>query len=937
MSDPAANFFHRGVRLAGAGLQTLVVWSLWLVLLLALAAQVYVASSNELEVPRFLQRALEARLDASGVRATFGRTHFDPTGRIVVENVQLQLPGFAESLVSARAIMGRVNLWALLADRFEPVEVQVTGLSLRVPAMLSASGADDEIVRDVDAGFVPRGDQLEIEYLTAHLGTMPVAMQGTIPLAAAAWARPGPAPLPLAELLARKYPQVSRQCDAAIAQLAAFDRPILQLRLTAANGGAGTAQINFGADAFKTAAAAPARLKGLSATGEVSFGGADPVPVALVLRAQEGTFPGPVELRQGTAWIEGDLAWQDPSGGLPRFRPRSLRAVADRIAYGTLVYADPVVRLELAAQPKMAADLLGLLWGQPVAIAADGDWSAGTARVRFAGALAPALLDFIGERTHNDLRPIISYVAPVQATGEAQFGPAWAFQRVSARVALTGLTAKRVTIDEARGVVEFDGRVLRAPEAYARLGADSARGSFTEDVSTHDYRFLLSGRLRPLDITPWIAGAWWPDFFGNFAFPAEPLAASADLQGCFTNPRKFAAFIDVAAAQPAFHGVTVDHLHTRLFARPQFTDGLEFQVARGGGTATGTFVRHFDLTAGALQSVDLVADSTLELGPLGPMLGDSGAPFLQPFFFAQAPHLLFNGHFDGKAAPGGAHDHIQVAVRTDAPFRYFDFPVDQISFQADVRDNDVTITNLEAGVAGGTLTGKARVAGNGPDRRLEFDAGLNRASLGRAIAVVQQYAARRAGRAPTPAGKIIQEKNNVRVDGSISAVGRFSDPLSFAGAGNIVLQGEEIGQIRMLGLLSELLPFTALRFTTARANFRVDGSRLIFSEVNVTGANSALVASGAYALDRSQLDFKVRVNPFQESKSFPQKFMDAVLTPLSSALEVRLTGSLDKPKWAFVNGPTNFLRNLGPVAPASSAASLYPRSPLAAPPRAPAE
>ena len=162
-------------------------------------------------------------------------------------------------------------------------------------------------------------------------------------------------------------------------------------------------------------------------------------------------------------------------------------------------------------------------------------------------------------------------------------------------------------------------------------------------------------------------------------------------------------------------------------------------------------------------------------------------------------------------------------------------------------------------------------------------------------------------------------------------VKRAERPIQARTVARIALQGEEIGQIRMLGLLSELLPFTALRFTAARAAFRVDGPQLIFSDVAVTGANSALAASGTYALDRSQLDFKVRVNPFQESKSFPRKIMDAVLTPLSSALEVRLTGSIDKPKWAFTNGPTNFFRNLGPVQAAPPAPALFPSN-RAAPP-----
>ena len=64
------------------------------------------------------------------------------------------------------------------------------------------------------------------------------------------------------------------------------------------------------------------------------------------------------------------------------------------------------------------------------------------------------------------------------------------------------------------------------------------------------------------------------------------------------------------------------------------------------------------------------------------------------------------------------------------------------------------------------------------------------------------------------------------------------------------------------------------------------------------------------------------------SKFIPQAIISAMLSPLSQILEVKLTGSLDKPKWAFVRGPTNFLRNLvgtpRPAEPAPSAATASP-------------
>jgi hypothetical protein len=236
---------------------------------------------------------------------------------------------------------------------------------------------------------------------------------------------------------------------------------------------------------------------------------------------------------------------------------------------------------------------------------------------------------------------------------------------------------------------------------------------------------------------------------------------------------------------------------------------------------------------------------------------------------------------------------------------------------AEVHDDDIILNQVRAGFAGGTVTGHARIVGRAKERRLSFDAALHDASLGRTVGTVDAYIAQRAHKAPPPPGEFVKDKANVILDADLSAEGAFGDFLSFHGSGGASLRGAELGEVRMLGLLSALLRFTALRFTSAHAIVRLDGPRLLFPSLSVTGANSAIEARGAYDLDQHVLDFRATVNPFKQSKSLPQRFMDVMLTPLSDALAVRLTGTVEKPSWVFVNGPSNFLRNhlLAPLPP----------------------
>lgn len=242
--------------------------------------------------------------------------------------------------------------------------------------------------------------------------------------------------------------------------------------------------------------------------------------------------------------------------------------------------------------------------------------------------------------------------------------------------------------------------------------------------------------------------------------------------------------------------------------------------------------------------------------------------------------------------------------------RFHHFPLYDVSFSAGVTEQEILVDRLNARFGGGNVTAHARIAQLGARPRLGFDVNLKSASLGQVATALEEFFAFNQARAPGAPGKFIQEKANVQLDLAASGEGEYANPYSFRGDGHAVLAGAEIGEVSLLGALSELFTFTALRFTSARANFKIQGAQLVFPEIALRGENSAIDAHGTYALDRRELDFNAKVFPFQESGNLIKSVVGAVLTPLSNALEVKLKGTLQKPEWSFVIGPTNFLRSL---------------------------
>jgi len=915
-----------GRWLVGA-LWTLVVWTLWLGLALLLALQVYVATSRDLNAPSFVLRALERRLAASGTHATFGRTTFDPSGRVLMENVAVTLPGFEEPVVTARAIYARFDPWALLFGRFEPEELRVTGMSLRVPAMLSPSGRADEVVRDLDAAFLPRGRELGVSYLNFKLGDVDIAARGAVHLPAA---RAGGAPpLPLAEFLSRNYAGLSRELDDAMETLATLDHPVVRVELSPSETSGAAVGVTLLAAGLTLPEPVGLHATALQFSGELPFVAASGVPVTTELdfATEELDLPRGIVAHGVRARLHVRL----PPGRLRFDRDvfHDVELSAADLAGGGLAIEAPLVSLVAGPLPRVRVGIRALVGNAPLALRAKLDVATGTADVRFEGGVSPRLLAPIGAHLGRDLRKYAELTSPIAVAGEAWFGPGWKFVRTDARVAARAATVWHVRLDEARGRIEFDGRRLAAPELYVRLGDNWAGGSYEQDVATRDYRFLLVGSLRPPVIGPWFPPqSWWHELFRPFAFPGAPPAADADVRGCWTNSRQAMVFVAVDGAGPVYRGVPFDRLRTRLFIRPSLDDGLDFSAVSGARSARGTFAYRRDVDAGTWQSSDFDVASTFDLGSAAKLLGPKGAALLEPFVFARPPVVHVAGHLDGAAAPGGAHESVHVEAQSDGPFHFHDFPFARVAFTADVRDDVIAVSRFEAGFAGGDVTGHGQLSGRGTDGRLAFSAALHGASLGQAIGGVQEFAAKRAHRAQPQATAFVKDKSSVRLDLEASGTGRSDDFLSYQGTGQAALRGAELGEVRMLGLFTELLPFASLRFTAARADFKIDGANLVFPSVNVTGANSAIEAHGTYDLDRHRLDFNAKFFPFLKSKSLPQELMGKVLAPLSEFLQVKLSGSLDNPQWVFENGPSNFLHKLAPPAPSAVAA---PSAPVAVP------
>ncbi|MBL9213143.1 MAG: hypothetical protein JNL92_21960 [Opitutaceae bacterium] len=908
---PWAELCWRGVRSLVDGCLSFVLWTVWLALTLLLALQLYVLSANELAMPEFVLRHFESKLAESGLRATFKRTLFDPAGQLHFEDVRLSPRSFDEPVVTARSVYIKLNLWWLAMGQVEPREIRVTDVALSVPAILSPTGRPAPIVTGLDATFEPDRRSVHVRQLSARVGNAVLTAHGQLMIAPTVGTQP--ASNAVRELITERFADTCRQALAATSRLESLEDPAVHLEFSPSEGGAATIDVQALARTVRWPGPPAAEATAVVARTRFLLFGEAP-PSDLEVSAAEIRVPGTVTGRGVQARVLGRIRLD--GGG---FDLRELALTADAVDtadVGNGGVGSLAVRLFPRGWPRLEASAVLRLLGAPLAVQGDVDVGARQARVSFAGDISPRVLDVVSARVKTDVRRFYSFESLTAERGDVRFGEGWKFESLTARVRVPRMNSFGVIMEDGRTTVELTPRRFHSPDAFARVGEYFARGSYDHDLTTHEYRFLLDGRLRPLEIARWFR-PWWSGFFAQLEFPVAAPDASVDVQGSWRDPRQSRVFVFADVTRPIVRGTELDRARTRLFIRPGFFDGLELLLARDQGNARGRFTYVIEPVANTWQTVDLAFDSTLDLALVAELVGPIGTRIFAPFQVTGAPNVTIAGRFSSPAAEGGANVQLRIDASTQGLFRFQQFPLQDVSFLATLNRDEILLEKFAGRFAGGALSGKARVWGIDAQRRLGFDFTLDDASLGQVAAEIGGFFAARRGEPDAPPDKFVQEKANVRLALAASAEGRYDDPMSYRGTGHALLAGAGLGEVPLLGTLSELLRFTSLRFTEARTNFRLEGPKVVFPEVTLRGANAAVDAHGSYGFDTRTLDFNAKLFPFQDSDNLLKTVVGAFLSPLSNAFEVKLVGTLAKPEWSFVMGPTNLLRSLAPGAEAT--------------------
>jgi hypothetical protein len=894
-----------GTRLCAGGLWRFLRWSLWLALVGLIGLQLWLASAHELPLPAPLLRHLERHIGRLGGESPLivhiGRAAIDPQGRILVEDISVGGPGIEEPLLTLRLLHVRLDPWTLLQGEGLVHEVELAGLNLFIPGALSASGKAEPFLRDVAADFQPAHSALTIERLAGQCDDIAFSVQGAVSLASfhhRSRSTPATDWYPAYLRTLRKIARWS-------AQLAPISGGKLTVRLVPEATSGANAQVEFLAEglSLERPGDKPASLL----TGPIRLATRFPLLARdeglLHISAEIASINYP-RLSLQHLRLSGDaLVRRTPFS----IRPRLVEISTDRIQAYDVTAEAPILRLSSTELTTVHAELKTRVADAPLALAADIDWRQRSGTFEFETSLTEALTQTASTLANRNLARFVLFKRPTLLRGSGTLAAGAKLDSLRIWAQVEDLLAHKVHIDRASGWLSLHDRQFRADDAFVSVGDNEARGSYAMDIDTRDYRFLLQGRLRPLDINGWF-GPWWPDFWRHFDFESAPPRADIDIQGRWGNARLSRIYVAAEGTHAAIREVPFDQLRTRLFIRTHYIDALDFFATQGSGAASGTFSRAYDLETRAWRAIDFDVHSTLDLAEAARLYGPEAIALVAPHRFSAPPQVHAIGHLDGPAGPRGLQQQVHVEFDSPTPISVYGLPLQRLALSADYHTGDFDFRQFRGGFAGGEIEGHAQLEKTAAGRTLGFDLALKHTDMGRTVEELLAFSALHRGLPPPARNPDRDWMHGVSLDLALSAEGPWIDLLRFKGNGNAMISGPNLRQIYILGPLSHLLPFTSLRFTSARSSAKIDGPVITFPDLRLSGSNSSIEASGKYFIDTQGLDFNARVYPFGESSDGLRGAVGFVLVPFSQALAVTLTGNLESPHWAFANGLSGLLR-----------------------------
>ena len=166
---------------------------------------------------------------------------------------------------------------------------------------------------------------------------------------------------------------------------------------------------------------------------------------------------------------------------------------------------------------------------------------------------------------------------------------------------------------------------------------------------------------------------------------------------------------------------------------------------------------------------------------------------------------------------------------------------------------------------------------------------------------------------PSDINKIGKHKDRaLRLDLKIKSQGEFNNLLNHEGYGEILISGDKISEINLLGpftnALNELnISIGTLKINNLKSLFEIDGKRVFIPKIELNGKQSYVFGEGRILIPENSINFSIQIDPIKNSALSISSFgkLGQWINPFPKILNFKVTGTIENQKWRSRFDPRN--------------------------------
>ncbi|MEC8044475.1 MAG: hypothetical protein VX130_07785 [Verrucomicrobiota bacterium] len=457
-----------------------------------------------------------------------------------------------------------------------------------------------------------------------------------------------------------------------------------------------------------------------------------------------------------------------------------------------------------------------------------------------------------------------------------------------------------------QGVIN-DNFSINLSRIHGKLGDTNATGSFSQSWSPNRYRFLLNGHCNPNDIKAWF-GEWWTKIWTEFNFSSLTPLGDISVQGIWGSTKNHLTHGTILANNFSYRNFNVTKSKINLRVDENSTLLASDSISHRLGTlkAKLEFPRK-KKSQGKKLAFDVQGDFPFNEGK---QIFSKNIQKELDDICSELASINANGEVHNNASD----TYFDLSFDSDRNFSFSGFNVDGLTGKIALSNNKL-ICNLPHIILN-NQQGKSRanftITSVHQLKTLEFSLELENVSKNDFLKRLNNSKKIQIEK-PQSSALFFSEDKNSRLILRLNAKGPLENKFQLVGSGFIQINDKELGQINLFGNLGNALsrtkiplPLGVFSFNQLASPFRLEGEKVFFDDMIISGPISVMKLEGNLALETGSLDIISRLKLLNKIPIPILKDLIGAADPISKLLEIKVSGNLLNPKWELLLNPKPF-------------------------------